>query len=602
MTTEPVNALYACVGAFVDELARSGVRDAVVCPGSRSTPLALALAAEQRIHVWMHIDERSAAFFALGLAKRSDRPVALVCTSGTAAANFFPAVVEARLTRVPLVVLTADRPPELRDDGAPQAIDQDHLYGRHAKWYAEAALPAATDAALRASRTLACRAVAEAVGRSAGPVHINLPFREPLAPVPDVLPARRDPLAWEGRPGRAPFVVVPAAVDAPRLDLDVAASVTDDLAGKLRGVILAGPQHAPDCRLPGAILALARELDYPILADPLSGLRALAADDDRIITNYDAFLRDDGFAALAAPEVVLRFGAAMTSKPVQQWLDRHPACQQIVVAPDGWPDPAQQASVLIRADQTAFCRDLMGVVAYHAPNPWPALWRSARNVTRLAMQAAIAGFDAPFEGRVFSELADLMPEEAALVLSNSMPIRDADTFLCDAARPFGIICNRGANGIDGVVSTALGVAAAQEQPGPVVLAIGDLAFYHDLNGLLAAKLHALNLIVVLINNDGGGIFSFLPQADYSEHFEQVFGTPTGLDFAPVIAMYGGTLARPTTWAKFRAAFHTAVQAGGLQVIEVKTDRAANVTLHRAVWQAVGAALRASGVTDNEEAR
>jgi 2-succinyl-5-enolpyruvyl-6-hydroxy-3-cyclohexene-1-carboxylate synthase len=618
----PAGALHACVGAFVDELARSGVGDVVVCPGSRSTPLALVLADHPGVRVWMHYDERSAAFFALGMARFRRQPVGVLCTSGTAAANFMPAVVEASYGRVPLLVLTADRPPELQEVGAPQTVDQLRLYGRHAKWFAQALLPEATDDALRYARTLACRAAAVARAAPAGPVHVNLPFREPLIPLPGEPPPERDQLAWHGRPGGQPYVRVTevaalgaatsllhsqpdepadgrssngsspagsAAAPAPGSrpiggEAGPVERLARELAAVERGLLVCGPQDDP--RLGPAAHALAAALGWPLLADPLSGARTGPA-----IDAYDALLRDADFVARAAPEAVLRLGAMPTSKPVLLYLQRHGGARQVVVdAPGGWQEPTALAAEVVHADPPSLCRALAAALPAFTPSAggWLTGWRQANARARAAIAAVLAEVDEPFEGRVFAELADLLPAGATLWAGSSMPVRDLDTFFPAVTGPLRLLANRGANGIDGVVSSALGAAAAAD--GPLVLAIGDLSFYHDMNGLLAARLHALDATVVLLNNDGGGIFSFLPQAAHPRHFERLFGTPHGLDFRPAVEMYGGRYERVTAWPAFRDAVRAALEAPGLKVIELPTDRARNVELHRLVWPAVSAAL------------
>lgn len=613
--SETQNATYACVSAFIDELQRSGLRHAVICPGSRSTPLALLFAAHPEIRCWMHIDERCAAFFALGIAKRLKQPVVLLCTSGTATANFFPALVEAHLTHVPLLVLTADRPPELRDCGAPQAIDQNRLYGTHVKWFAEMALPEANDAALRYVRTMANRALAQAQAVPTGPVHVNLPFREPLtpAPLPDqLLPLReqRDPLAWQGRPAHQPYATVYHGF------LNVEGSIGDlavQVMSRPRGLILVGPQISIELVEP--LLQLARLLGYPILADPLSHLRGAGTVHDALITSYDAFLRSEDFLAQYEPQLILRFGAMPTSKPLLLYLKHHMTCLQVLVDEQhSWEEPTQLVAQVFQVSAIHFCRWLTEVLqALHQPltqenmqykdwahdaqerEAWTGAWRLADLITREALATAIGNFTDLFEGRVFTELAELLPTGALLYVGNSMPIRDMDTFFWPHAYPLSCLGNRGANGIDGVVSSALGASAAMGSSAPAILVIGDLSFYHDLNGLLAAKLHHLNLTIVLVNNNGGGIFSFLPQAAYPEHFEQLFGTPTDLDFQPVVEMYGGIFQRVTHWEGFRQALQAGLADGGLRVIEVPTERESNVVMHRQLWQAVGQALQSAGL-------
>ena len=593
MSGEHAQALARMVGALIDELVRSGAEQFVVCPGSRSTPLALLAARHPLARVWVHLDERSAGFFALGMAKQRQAPVVLICTSGTAAANFLPAVAEAHLSRVPLIVLTADRPPELRDNGAPQTIDQVRLFGPHAKWFAEVALPTADEVATRYARTLAGRAVSSARLAPMGVVQLNCPFREPLLPdSSEVAPlARADSAAY---------------VQVHHGQRELAPEFLERLAGRLaasrKGVILAGPDTPPS--LAPLLSELAARLGYPILADPLSGLRCGPHDRGLVLASYDAFLRDEAFVAGHGPELVLRFGAMPTSKPVLLFLQRYPNAHQIVVdSGAGWREPTNLAAELVFAEEHGLCRALIDRLAGQAPpelrpaetrlSRWLRPWLSAERVTREVLEKVLQRDQPLFEGRVFSEVAQLLPAEATLFLANSMPIRDADTFIPSSAKPLRMVGNRGANGIDGLVSTGLGLAAAGATP--LTMVLGDLSLFHDSNGLLAAKLHALDATIVLINNDGGGIFSFLPQASERDHFEQLFGTPHGLDFAPLAALYGAHYTHAEDWAQFRTAVEAGVAGKGLHLIEIRTERAANVALHREIWPQVSAALRRLGL-------
>lgn len=585
MTTsgdEVVDALSMSVGALVDELTRAGVRHFCVCPGSRSTPLALTIARQSAAKLWMHLDERSAAFFALGLAKTLREPVALVCTSGTAAANFLPAVVEAFYARIPLVVITADRPHELRGVGAPQTIDQINLFGTHAKWFVDLAEPDAAPELLRYVRTVAARAVATACRGPAGPVHVNCPYREPLLPNPSEASAAREARA----DGRA-YVAVTAGVRI--LEAALVATLAAELRAAPRGLIVCGPQDDP--MLADGVVRLAAALGYPVLADPLSGLRCGDHDRALVLDCYDAFLRDGTFVEHFAPEVVLRFGAMPTSKPLLLYLQRHRGCRQIVVDGDGgWNEPTLLASDVIHSDGRLLCDALAASLHQHVSEDlsWANSWQAADHAARTAIMAHFETLDELFEGKVFAELAALLPDGALLYAGNSMPVRDLDTFFFGDKRQIRLLANRGANGIDGVVSSALGASATGV--GPTVLAIGDLSFYHDSNGLLAAKQHGLNATIVLLNNDGGGIFSFLPQSSEQEHFEQLFGTPHGLDFRPLAEMYGARYERVTNWEAFRAAITRGIESDGLNIVEVRTERRRNVTLHREIWQIVSAAL------------
>jgi 2-succinyl-5-enolpyruvyl-6-hydroxy-3-cyclohexene-1-carboxylate synthase len=589
-SAEMQQALSRSVGAFVDELIRAGVRHFCVCPGSRSTPLALTIAQHPAAKLWMHLDERSAAFFGLGLAKTLREPVVLVCTSGTAAANFLPAVVEAFYARIPLVVLTADRPHELRDVGAPQTIDQVHLFGAHVKWFVDLAEPDASPELLRYVRTVAGRAVATAQTGPSGPVHINCPYREPLIPQPVA------ETSSEQRLDDQPYVRVADGLRAPSHEL--AAALAADLQGTARGLIVCGQQDDP--ALAPAVARLSELLGYPVLADPLSGLRCGGHDRTLGLDCYDAFLRDSRFVEHFVPEVVLRFGAMPTSKPLLLYLQRHSDCRQIIVDGDGgWNEPTLLASDVVHADGRLLCEAIVRHREHGQIYPertssaaksssWAGAWRAADQRARAAIATWFAGLNQLFEGKVFAELAALLPEGALLYAGNSMPVRDLDTFFQGGDRTIRLLANRGANGIDGVVSSALGASAANT--GPTVLVIGDISFYHDSNGLLAAMQHGLNATIVLLNNDGGGIFSFLPQAAEPEHFEQLFGTPHGLDFQPLAQMYGAAYERVATWQAFRAAIQRGLEAGGLHIVEVPTERGRNVTLHREIWKVVSQAI------------
>lgn len=573
-------ALGRVVGTFVDALVAAGVHHVCACPGSRSTPLAIVLARQSRTKLWMHLDERSAAYFGLGLARASGEPVGLLATSGTAAANFFPAIVEANLARVPLVVLTADRPHELRDNGAPQTIDQLRLYGQHVKWFGDLPEPDGSDAQLRLVNTLGARAVATSLAEPRGPVHLNWPFREPLVPA-----------------GGGGFHLPPITVRNGQLapEAETVATLAHELRLRPKGVIVAGPQDDP--RLAGSVIGLARRLGYPVLADALSGVRCGPdADEALVIDAFDAFLRDGALAESLEPEAVLRVGAIPTSKPLQQYLERpaRAGTRQIVVDPGGWREPTSGASDVLHVDPRLLCDALLDVLPERTDGQWSARWREVNDAARCAVGRHLQALDELFEGKAFSQLADLLPSGALLYAGNSMPVRDLDTFLPRSRRSLRCLANRGANGIDGVLSSALGASAANA--GPTVLVIGDVSFYHDLNGMLAARKHALDLVVILLNNDGGGIFSFLPQADQdAEEFELLFGTPHGLDFRPFVEGYGGRFMRVSDWPSFNMAVSEAVVRGGLQVVEVPTDRAHNVVQHRAVWRAVSEALKPAAV-------
>lgn len=574
-------ATFGFLATLVDSLAAGGVRDACLAPGSRSAPLALLLDAHPAVAVWTHLDERSAGFFALGLARARRAPVALVATSGTAAANLLPAVVEACLSHVPLVVLTADRPPELRDAGAAQTIYQVGLYGRYAKWSHELAVPSrAGDDDAGYAFSVAARATLAARTSPAGPVHLNVPLREPLVHENATLP--RYALTSLGVAVPAPRPPDPTAVDA----------LAADLAAVERGLIVAGPQDDP--ALPAAVARLARVTGYPVLADPLSLVRFGTHDRALVVDAYDEFLRDERLAADLVPEIFLRLGDTPTSKPLQQYLARNARAHQVLLPGDTvWSDPDFVAREVIAGDLGLACdalADALEARSARGAGRWAARWRAIDERAGQALATWMAALAEPFEGQAVAALAGLLPDGATLVAGNSMPVRDLDSFARGSAKAIRPIANRGANGIDGVVSTALGASAGS--PGPLALAVGDVSFVHDLGGLLAARAHGLRATILLLNNDGGGIFSFLPVAAHRERFERLFGMPHGLDLSAASDLFGVHFERPTTPAALSSSLAAALAADGVSVVEVRTDRERNVTLHRAAHAAVARAVAA----------
>ena len=588
--------------AFVDELVRAGMRTVVVCPGSRSTPLALALRLHPGMEVRVLPDERAAGFFALGLARASRRATGVLVTSGTAAANLLPAAVEATLGRVPLVLLTADRPPELRDRGAPQAIDQGRLFGVHAKWDVELPLMDGTPETRRHVRSIAGRAVATACAGPAGVVHLNIPFREPLVPDGDLRP---HPSSIED-PTR-PFTDV---VAGPRtLAPPAVADLAERLAAARRGLIVAGSQDDP--ALPAALARLAEASGFPILADPLSGARCGPHDRSHVIARGDLLCRPGPWRDAHLPDLVIRFGAIPTSKPLLGLLSDAAPDQLVVDGDAGYREPAILPTTFVHADATRTADALAGAMASGgasrvvetsaeasaAGTAWREGWLAADRAADAALRAWLTGVELrgeAFEGAPFAHLGELLPDGALLWAGSSMPVRDLDAWLPGGDRAIRPLANRGANGIDGVVSSALGAAAAGV--GHVALVVGDVSFLHDLNALAAAKRHGLSATIVLVDNDGGGIFSFLPQArtddlgaGLPEHYEELFGTPHGIDFGPIVEALGATY-RPVGARGLRTALAESLVATGISVLELRTERGRNVELHAEAAAAVAAAL------------
>jgi 2-succinyl-5-enolpyruvyl-6-hydroxy-3-cyclohexene-1-carboxylate synthase len=585
---------YVLLRAFVDELARCGMVAACTAPGSRSAPLVISLANEPRITCYSHIDERAAGFFALGLAKSSARPVAIACTSGTAAAELHPAVIEAHEARVPLIVLSADRPAELREVGAGQTIDQLELYGSAAKWFVEMRIEEATPASLRWIRTVACRAYSRPCEGRPGPVHLNFPLREPLVAEPD-LPAEET-----GRRDGRPFVSRPPARLLDRASRD---TLEELVRGARRGVLVAGryERDPPDVDRPGAphglgaaAAALGSALGWPLLAEPLSGARRGEA----AIAHYDALLRQHAFRGRVQPDLVVRVGDLPTSKPLREWLASLGEVPQLALDPEGaWQDPdgalahslpLDPGRALIALEER---RELLGP----AEPDWLAEWRSADERAAESILGVLAGEELS-EPLVARELGVLLPGGATLFVASSMPVRDVEAFWPVRTDPPRVLCNRGANGIDGTVSSAFGVAAAEAlagAPGPVLLLTGDVALAHDIGGLLAARRLSLKLTIVLLDNQGGGIFDFLPvaRAPIARHaYTDHVATPPGLDFADAARLYGLTHERPADLPAFREALERALAQERSAIVEVRGERRANVALHERVWEAVGAAV------------
>jgi 2-succinyl-5-enolpyruvyl-6-hydroxy-3-cyclohexene-1-carboxylate synthase len=566
--------MHVLLRAFADELARCGMTDVCTSPGSRSAPLVLALVREPSLRAWSHVDERAAGFFALGLAKQSARPVAVACTSGTAAAELAPAVHEAREARVPLVVLTADRPPELREVGAGQTIDQIRLYGTAAKWFFEVGDHAATPERLRWIRGLACRAYWTALAGRPGVVHLNFPLREPLVPAGPLPP--EDP----GRPGGEPWLDR-APVD-PLPTPDALKRLTDLVEHHPRGVLVCGRAER-DPALGPAVAGFAEAAGYPVLADPLSGARL-----DGAVAHYDAILRDERFAAEMRPELVLRVGDLPTSKPLRAWLAR-PGVRQVAFDPEGaLQDPDATVELAVPADPATVLAELTEHVGRAHDAAWVERWRAADATAAPAIERALG--EALSEPRVAALLGRRLPAAATLVVASSMPVRDVETFFPARPDPPRVLANRGANGIDGTIATAYGVAAGAE--GPVALLIGDVALAHDAGALLTGARLGLDLTIVLLDNGGGGIFEFLPVAGETDVFEEHVATPTGLDFAAVTAAYGCRHRPIEEPEALKEALAEELGAPGTALLHVRTDRAANVALHHAVWQEVAEALDA----------
>lgn len=559
--TEPAGENFIWAYHLIHGLAAGGITHAVISPGSRSTPLALACLQQTGLKTWVQVDERSAAFFALGLAKACHQPVILICTSGSAPANWYPAVIEADMGATPLLLLSADRPAELRGCGANQSIDQNHLFGGHVRAFHELPPADTKPEMLRYLRMLAARVADQCRWPLPGPAHVNVPLREPLVPA--------GPFPRVG--GMAPVEVRHPVLSLPP---EETARLALELGGKKGLIVCGGGDHGSG--FPDAVVALARKLASPVLADPLSGLRFGSHDRASVLCRYDAFLRRSSAQENLRPDWVLRFGAMPVSKTLQQFLSSQSDMDHIVVDAQGrWPDPLHQATRLVRSDPAALCQQLANVIELAAPSSWLAAFQAEEQ-----RAAGLAQRNAPLEAEVVRTVVDLLPDNGMLFSGNSMAIRDLDAYSGSSANSFQIIGNRGASGIDGNISTVLGLAAGSTRP--VVALLGDLAFYHDMNGLLAAR--GLDVVFVVLNNGGGGIFEYLPQSQLDD-FERAWLTPLGLDFTHAARLYGLDYQKISRAADFPAALASAL-TGGAHLIEVMVEREISVARHRAYWTAV----------------
>jgi len=547
---------------FVDELAAQGVEFACVSPGSRSAPIAMALQRHPRIKVLIHIDERCGSFFAVGLGKATGKPALVLSTSGTAAAEFHAAVIEAAYSRTPMIVLTADRPPELQGVGANQAIDQQHLYGSAARWFFDPGVPVELPNAARLWRRLAARAVAES---AAGPVHLNLPFREPLVPPPGQVPsAEAGPTqaVTSGRllPNQAQVASLASALQRSQRPLVVAGALRD------------GERLAP---------ALQR-LGMPLLAEPTSQLRR--AESGSAIESYEAVLRA-GWSLQHGPDLVIRVGATPTSRVLNRWLAAA-AAPTFLIDPDrAWRDEDHVATNVMACDP----QPLLEALPVVERAGWRERWIGAGKRATAAIAATLVSTPL-HEGHVVRALSSRLPDPGQVFIGSSMPIRAADSFWPIARPQQRFFANRGASGIDGLVSSGLGLATGRD-PSPTVLLLGDLSLYHDMNGLWALQRHGIRATIVVCDNNGGGVFNFLPQAEHQDVFEEIFATPLGLDLSQVARLYGLVYSPVSDRSGLEPAIADAIAAPTPTMVVVKMRREDSVSGHRLCWEAAASALK-----------
>jgi 2-succinyl-5-enolpyruvyl-6-hydroxy-3-cyclohexene-1-carboxylate synthase len=562
----------ACVSVLLDELVISGVAHMCMTPGSRSTPIALAAARHPGVTLHVHVDERSSAFFALGIAAASRAPVAVFCTSGTAAANHYPAVVEAFMSRVPIIVLTADRPPELQGVGANQTIDQQELFGKFVKWFCDSGLPDDGARALHHWSSLGAQAIFHAVGDPPGPVHLNLPFREPLLPTGDTI-STGSPFA------RSTYTNTHRAPD--RMP-----AFAREVGTGHRVVVVAGRLRVP----PAGLVELCAERGWPLLAEPLSGLRG----DSTVgaaggpLEAGSLLAADAGFRERHHADLVIQVGAAPTSRGVQALVRN--ADRLLIVDPDGLvADPDRRSTLTLDNDPAEVIATLRATRSSLPPTrpQWTGDWHEADRAVRAAVDVLLDGWEEPFEGRIARDLAAEIPNGGVLFAGSSMPIRDVDQYMAPRAG-LRVLANRGASGIDGSVSTVFGVASVSQ---PTYALLGDLTFLHDATGLLWGARRCPGAVLVVIDNDGGGIFSLLAQASLPrEEFELLFGTPHGLDLEAIARAAGAGVRSIDRAEVFIPAIREAEASGGVQVVRVSVDRSRSAALRAEVGRTVAAVL------------
>ncbi len=592
------NTNTVCASILAQTWQRLGLTTAVICPGSRSTPLALAFAAAKGIEAIPVLDERSASFFALGIARQSKRPVVLVATSGTAGANFYPAVIEAQESRVPLLVLTADRPPELRNCHSGQTIDQLKLFGTYPNWQAELALPALSIATLRYLRQTAIHAWERSLYPVAGSVHLNLPFRDPLAPLPDGTAAESlaNSFDWEdffsGIENIFPLTPVRASLSDIPVNKQILQSnpplLSHDFQAQWlqceRGIIIAGVAQPYSPReYCHAIATLAKTLKFPVLAEALSPVRNYAFLNPYIISTYDSILRNQQLANQLKPEVVIQVGELPTSKELRSWLDFTQAKRWVIDPCDDNLDPLHGKTTHLRMTIEQLAKgseeesgrggegergrnfNLKSKIQNYS---YLELWCAAEAKVRKAVDFAIANMNQLFEGKAAWLLSQTLPYQTPLFIANSMPVRDVEFFWTPSNSAIQPFFNRGANGIDGTLSTALGIAHRNQSS---VMLTGDLALLHDTNGFLINNKFAGHLTIVLINNNGGGIFENLPISKFEPPFEEFFATPQNVNFAQLCQTYGVEHELITSWEQMQQRLNP-LPTKGIRVLEVRTNR------------------------------
>jgi len=569
-------------GLVIEELVRCGVTTLCISPGSRSAPLVIAAAENTRAFTLVHTDERGAAFYAMGYAKATGRPAALICTSGTAVANYFPAVIEASQSAVPLLILSSDRPVELRDTRSPQTINQVNIFGDYLRWHFDLPAP---DTAVSPSFLLTTvdQAVYRAVSRPAGPVQINCQFREPLISDRekgywDTYLSVLDPWQKTGRP----FTTYAKSESIP--STEEVARIWEIIGRSKNGVLIAGQLSAGTDK--EAIIRLASELGWPLLADINSGIRfacSASGSAHNVVAHYDLYLRMEKFRKKFSPDLILHLGAMPVSKSLNQYVEESHAEYVVVNAHPFRQDPMSRVTQRIEANPARFALQLSERIQ-KIPSGLTDIFCKAEEISRTVIRDSVLPLDDISEWAVSHIIFESVAEDSGIYLSNSLPVREADAFAACSHKRLAVGCNRGANGIDGTIASAIGFAAGLNRP--TTLLIGDLAVLHDINSLALIKKIEVPVTIVLVNNDGGGIFSFLPVAKLTEYFERYFVTPHGLKFKKAAELFRLPYESPESLSSFRMAYQRAIDSGTSSIIEVHTERDKNRVEYEMIWKKV----------------
>lgn len=572
---------------FVSELSALGVKYACISPGSRSTPLTYAFAENKTIKTFVHIDERSSAFFALGLAKVTDTPVVLVTTSGTATAELYPAIIESFQQRIPLIVCTADRPPELQNCGANQTINQNNLYKNHIRWFVDIGTPSVTLKRLKFIRDTARQAYYKSSTIMRGPVHLNFPFIKPFEP--ESFTDEISELVVKNLSERKPLYNNKVKAISANINkyLHLIAS---EVRRYEKGLIIAGPLNN-NKSLKKLIVKLSGISGYPVISDGASHLRFGSHNNENIIANFDALCRSDSFNEKHKPDLILHFGRTVTSKPLESFLALCNSKRYMINDFGDWFDPSKKSTASIANPPVKFCQELITqpelINFKRKDKSWLQSFINADESAEKIKHRIIEIAPFPAEAKIISELMKFIPGNSNIMVSNSLPVRDFDSFASKASKEIFIYHNRGASGIDGIVSTALGINAASKKQ--TFLLTGDLAFLHDINSLLAAKNYKLPIIIILINNNGGGIFENLPIKSHKKLFNTYFKTPHNIDFSYHIKAYNGYYKKLRSWNDFKKELANSLNRKTFSVLEFETNAVNSLKLRTKYWKVVSSA-------------